>query len=75
MLQVVRDRTPATKRPIRFTSYFSRTMMEQLLAPAGGNYLPKIHPTKTRAELWKQTAENGTLVKADVRMMVDRLAW
>ncbi len=36
MLQLVRDRTPEAKRPIRFTSYFSRTMMEQLLAPKGG---------------------------------------
>ncbi len=49
--------------------------LKQLLAPTGGNYVKKIHPNKTQAEVWKQTADAATLVKADVRMMVDRLAW
>jgi hypothetical protein len=35
MLQLEEDRTPDEKMPVRFTSYFSRAMLEQLLAPKG----------------------------------------
>ena len=40
-----------------------------------GQYLPKVHPDKTRDAIWKQTMEAAVIEHADVRMMMDRLSW
>ena len=66
----------ATSAPYQCATIDVFADLKQMFAPPTGvNYLQKIHPNKTRAELWKQTEENGTLVKAEVRKMIDRLAW
>jgi hypothetical protein len=50
--------------------------LTQLLAPSGGgNYFAKVHPTKIYDDVWKQTLATARIEKADVRMMIDRLAW
>ncbi len=49
------------------------TDMKQYLAPFFDDYFKKIHPTKDVNELIKQTQEAATLIKGEVRMIIDRL--
>lgn len=49
--------------------------MKAYLAPFVGDYFKKIHSGKDMADLMKQTAAATTLVKGDVRMIIDRLDW
>ncbi len=51
------------------------TDMSQYLAPWFEPYFKKIHPGQEIPELMKQTNAATTLVKGEVRMIIDRLDW
>lgn len=49
--------------------------MSQYLAPFFDKYFAKVHPGKDVNALLKQTNESATLLKGEVRMVIDRLDW
>ncbi len=49
--------------------------MNQYLTPWFDTYFTKIHPGKDVADLMKQTSAATTLVKGEVRIIIDRLDW
>lgn len=51
------------------------TSTAQLLSPWFEDYFKKVHPGKNIDDLMKQTSAACTLVKGEVRMLVDRLSW
>ena len=51
------------------------TDMRQYLRPWTDEYFKTAHPGKDMNALFKQTQESCTLVKGELRMMVDRLSW
>ena len=51
------------------------TDMAQYLAPWFEAYFKKVHPGKEVAGLMQQTRAATTLVKGEVRMIIDRLDW
>lgn len=51
------------------------TDMKQYLAPWFDAYFKKVHPGKNLEDLMKQTSDATELLKADVRIVIDRLDW
>ncbi len=49
--------------------------MKQYLTPFVEDYFKKVHPGKDLNELMKQTGAATTLVKGEVRLILDRLDW
>lgn len=49
--------------------------MKQYLMPFTDDYFKKVHPQKNMADLMKQTAATTTLVRGEVRQIIDRLEW
>ena len=49
--------------------------MKQFLQPWTNDSIKKVHPDKTAAAIFKQTSDVCTIVKGEVRMLVDRLDW
>lgn len=49
--------------------------MKSFLAPWTDEYFKKVHPGKDVDALIKQTREASTLVKGEVRQILDRLSW
>ena len=51
------------------------TDMKQMLTPWFDTYFKKIHPGKNVDDLMKQTSAATDLVKGEVRIIIDKLAW
>ncbi|MFN0213962.1 MAG: hypothetical protein ACKVT2_06870 [Saprospiraceae bacterium] len=49
--------------------------MKAYLAPWTDAYFKKVHPGKDADAMMKQTREASSLVKGDVRIIIDRLGW
>ena len=49
--------------------------MRQFLTPWTEDYFKQVHPGKDINAMFKQTTEACTLVKGELRMMIDRLSW
>ena len=61
--------------PYDMTTVDVYTDMKQLLAPWFDDYFTKIHKGKNVDELMKRTEESTNLIRAEVRVVIDKLRW